>query len=160
MIEKSGVSGVYTQAGNYPFEELYSMIVTLSEIVNTPISDLIEAFGKTIFKKLITIYPKPIEIYKNVFEFIAHLDNVVHPEVKKLYPETELPIFDLETIDKTKLVIIYRSTKPLMDLAKGLILGCAEYYGEDIEVSYELLPKEDKEFRAKFTIVKKRDLSV
>jgi hypothetical protein len=155
MIEKAGVSGIYTQAGNYPFEELYQMVVSLSEIVNAPAPALIEAFGKNIFKKLIVIYPKPVQAYSTAFEFIAHIDNVVHPEVKKLYPETELPTFNLESVNETKLVTTYSSTKPLMDLAKGLMEGCAEHYGEDIDISYEVQPKKGEEFIATFTMVKK-----
>jgi hypothetical protein len=155
MIEQAGVNGVYTQAGNYPFEELYAMVVSLSKIVDTPASALIEAFGKNIFKRLIVIYPKPIESYSTAFEFIAHIDNVVHPEVKKLYPETELPTFHIESIDETKLVTTYSSTKPLMDLAKGLMEGCAEHYGENIEVSYEVKPKKGELFIATFTMEKK-----
>lgn len=155
MIEKAGVSGVYTQAGNYPFEELYSMVIALSDLVDAPAPALIEAFGKNIFKKLIVIYPKAVQAYNTAFEFIAHIDDVVHPEVKKLYPDTELPRFNIETIDDTKLVTTYSSKKPLMDLAKGLMESCAEHYNEDMDVSYEVLPKKGDLFVAKFTLVKK-----
>ncbi len=154
MIEKSGVSGVYTQAGNYEFDELFAMISTLAQIVEKPIGTLVEAFAKALFPKLITIYPKPVQNYTNTFDFIAHVDDVVHPEVKKLYPDTELPEFQLVSRTENELVTIYISTKPLMDLARGLMIGCATYYKEELDIQYEMLPKSDATFRAKFTLKK------
>lgn len=154
MIEKSGVSGVYTQAGNYEFNELFAMVSALSQIVEKPIGTLVEAFAKVLFPKLIIIYPKPVQNYTNTFDFIAHVDDVVHPEVKKLYPDTELPKFQLVSRTENELVTIYISTKPLMDLARGLMLGCATYYKEELDIQYEVLPKTDATFRAKFTLKK------
>ena len=154
MIEQSGVSGVYTQAGNYEFSELFAMVSALSKITQKPLGFLVEAFAKNLFPKLITIYPKPIQSYNNTFDFIAHVDDVVHPEVKKLYPETELPEFELLSRDENELVTIYKSTKPLMDLARGLMMGCAAHYKENIEISYEMLPKLNNQFQAKFILKK------
>jgi hypothetical protein len=43
MIENSKTSteGVYTQAGNYPFEDMLSMVQTLSKLTNVPLGDLV-----------------------------------------------------------------------------------------------------------------------
>jgi hypothetical protein len=154
MIEKSGVSGVYTQAGNYEFSELFAMVSALAEITSKPLGFLVEAFAKNLFPKLVTIYPKPVQNYNNTFDFIAHVDDVVHPEVKKLYPDTELPEFKLVSRTENELVTIYISAKPLMDLARGLMIGCATHYKEELDVQYEMLPKIDATFRAKFTLRK------
>jgi hypothetical protein len=154
MIEKAGVSGVYTQAGNYEFDELFKMVQSLSSIVNAPLGTLIGAFAKHLFSKLIVIYPEPTKKYTNSFEFISNIDSVVHPEVKKLYPDAELPTFDTVSCCETTLVMRYKSRKPLMDLAQGLMEGCGEYYKENLKVSYISLPKTDEYFEAEFTIVK------
>jgi hypothetical protein len=154
MIEKSGVSGVFTQAGNYPFSDLFNMVSALSVITEKPLGVLIEAFATNLFPKLVKIYPKPVENYNNTFDFIAHVDDVVHPEVKKLYPDTELPEFELVSRNENELVTIYSSSKPLMDLARGLMIGCATFYGENLDIQYEVLPKTDDKFRAKFILRK------
>ena len=154
MIEKAGVSGIYTQAGNYEFSDLFKMVQALSSIVNAPVGALVEAFAKHLFTKLIKIYPKPVQQYKNAFEFIANIDDVVHPEVKKLYPDAELPSFDTVSQTDHRLVMRYKSKKPLMDLAKGLMEACGEHYKENLEVAYTALPKEDEYFFAEFEIKK------
>ncbi len=154
MIEKAGVDGSYTQAGNYEFKELFSMVQALSTIVDKPLGFLVEAFAKNLFPKLVTIYPKPVQKYDNTFDFIAHVDDVVHPEVKKLYPDTELPEFELVSRTDNELITIYSSTKPLMDLARGLMIGCATYYKENLDIQYEVLPRTNEKFHAKFTLRK------
>ena len=155
MIEKSGVSGVYTQAGNYPPGELLEMVNALSVITKISVGDLVLTFGEHLFTILITIYSEPIKKYKNSFEFISNVENVVHPEVKKLYPDSDLPSFELINMTDIEMKIIYKSTKPLMDFAKGLMLGCCKHYKENIEISYEKPTIVDGEFHALFTLVKK-----
>lgn len=156
MIENSKTStdGVYTQAGNYPFEDMLSMVQTLSNLTNVPLGDLVQAYGEHLFSKLITIYPKPISVYENTFDFVSNVENVVHPEVKKLYPDSDLPSFVDPILNDNVLEITYVSTKPLMDFAKGLIIGCAKHYNENIEISYDLIESSPK-FKARFTITKK-----
>lgn len=156
MIEGSELStkGIFTQAGNYPFGDMANMVQTLSKITNIEASKLIEAYGEHLFSRLVQIYPKPIQTYTNTFDFIQNVENVVHPEVKKLYPDSDLPTFEEVSRSDTELKVNYISSKPLMDFAKGLMLGCANYYKEDIEVSYELKSTDDV-FKAEFTIIKK-----
>lgn len=155
MIEKSKVDGVYTQAGNYPVADMFAMVQALSDITNISVEDLVFTYGEYLFSILITIYPEPIKRYNNTFDFISNVENVVHPEVKKLYPDSDLPTFELVSMDEQQMKIIYKSTKPLMDFAKGLMMGCAKYYGENIEASYEKPTNKDGQFHALFTLIKK-----
>lgn len=155
MIEKSQTStnGVFTQAGNYPFSDMFSLIKNLSQITQIAVPDLIQAYGEHLFGMLIKIYPKPVTIYDNSFDFIAHVEEVVHPEVKKLYPDSDLPTFEtISKSDKT-LKIKYISTKPLMDFAKGLMIACGKHYNENLNVTYEVL-KGGESYEAEFTITK------
>ncbi len=155
MIEKSGVSGVYTQAGNYPATDLLAMVKSLSEITNISVADLVFTYGEHLFEILIKIYPEPVKKYNNSFEFISNVESVVHPEVKKLYPDSDLPTFELLSMDEKKMVIVYKSSKPMMDFAKGLMIGCAKHYNEDLEVSYDEPQVIDGLFNAKFTLIRK-----
>jgi hypothetical protein len=58
-------------------------------------------------------------------------------EVLKLYPDAELPRFEYITSEPGRLTIIYRSTRGFADLAAGLIDGCIEHFGENIDVQRE-----------------------
>jgi hypothetical protein len=134
MIANAGVSGVYTQAGNYPFEEMLALLVALSKETNTEIATLLEVYGRHLFEKLAAIYPY-IDRFTSTFDIVEHIDNIIHPEVHKLYPEAELPSFVTLEHTQEKIVMEYHSSKSLEHFAKGLILGAAAYYGESIEVN-------------------------
>lgn len=134
MIEDSGLNGVYTQAGNYPFEEMLALIVALSKIQKVEVNELLEKYGEHLFDRLAGLYQN-INKFSSAFDIIAHVDNIIHPEVHKLYPDAELPSFRLITQEPNKLTLEYMSNKSLHYLAKGLILGVAKYYKEDLIVT-------------------------
>lgn len=155
MIANSNTStnGIFTQAGNYPFSDMLCMVQALSGITNIPLGGLVEAYGRHLFHILVVIYPEPIKHHKTTFDFIKSVEKAVHPEVKKLYPDTELPSFELLEETTNILKIRYHSSKPLMDFAKGLMLGCADFYNENLEVAYEVIHGGEY-FEADFTISK------
>ena len=53
-----------------------------------------------------------------------------HGEVRKLYPDAELPTFTCDTSTPGRLTMLYRSSRPFADLAEGLIAGCVAHFGE------------------------------
>ena len=60
IIEEANLEngGSFTQAGNYPFEELVKLLVALSKESNIEIPKLLEIFGEHMFTKLISLNPQ------------------------------------------------------------------------------------------------------
>ncbi|NWF66298.1 MAG: heme NO-binding domain-containing protein [Campylobacterales bacterium] len=85
MIEKANLAhgGAFTQAGNYPFEELLALVVSLSEVTQKSIPDLLFLFGEHLFERILALYPMAAHGYENVINFVATVDDRVHVEVKK-----------------------------------------------------------------------------
>ncbi len=84
---------------------------------------------------------------------MMNVESYVHVEVRKLYPDAELPYFECEAPDEKHMVMTYRSTRPLADLAEGLIAGCAAHFGETIDIAREDLPGE-RGTHVRFTLTK------
>jgi len=137
-IEKSKVpnDGAYTQAGNYPYEEIVALVVALSNETLIDVNTLIESYGEHLFKRLASLYPN-IAQFKSSFDIISHVDNLIHPEVKKLYPDADLPEFVLIEQTKNKIVLQYKSNKGLHQLAKGLMIGAGLFYKEKLTVTID-----------------------
>lgn len=144
IIEKSGVAsgGAYTAVGTYPPEEMLKLLEALSEEVNTPISELLKTYGYHLFSVFSEVYPQFFKEKKSSFEFLSSVEDYIHIEVRKLYPDAELPTFDCDTSVPGKMTMLYTSKRPLADLAEGLIKGCIDYHKENIEVSRKDLPTE------------------
>lgn len=139
LIESSELEsgGVYTTVGTYDHHEMITLVTCLSRETGVPAPDLIRAFGEHLFKRFHHLFPNYFEGVRSAFDFLRRVDNYVHIEVRKLYPEAELPTFTCEALRLDQLSITYRSTRPFAALAEGLIRGCIAHYGEPIEIGVE-----------------------
>jgi len=144
LIEQANLEseGVYTGVGTYCFREMVSLINVLSKISGTPPTDLQKTFGVYLFKQLALKYPLFLEGKKDLFSFLAAIENTIHVEVKKLYPEAELPSFEYAHPADNVLEMTYRSQRPFADLAEGLLRGAIVHFGEGVELSRQDFPVE------------------
>lgn len=149
IIQKSNLStkGIYSSVGTYPFDELVTLVVQLSKEVNISVDVLLKAFSYHFFEVLKEKYTPFFEKSSDTFEMFEKLDNYIHPEVKKLYPQAELPKFDATRMNHNTLELIYSSEKMMADFAEGLMEKCAEYFQEKIIIERENLDEEGKKVR-------------
>ncbi|NJB82455.1 heme NO-binding domain-containing protein [Wenyingzhuangia aestuarii] len=141
--------GIYTAVGTYSHKDIFMMVQKLSELKEIPIPELLKVYGKYFFTVLSNGYPQFMK-EKDLFSFLDSIDNYIHVEVLKLYPDAELPKFDSEIIDN-KMTLLYQSTRKMSDFAIGLILGAAEYYNEP-NIKIEVLKLEDEGQKAHIKI--------
>ena len=155
IIEASELStdGAYTSVGTYHHSELIKLIGNLSNETDIDIPLLIETFGKYLFGRFVVLYPAFFEENQTTFGFLQLIENHVHVEVKKLYPDAELPSFNTTLINDNKLEMIYESKRPFAPLAHGLMLGCIDYYNEDMNIETEDLSGGENR-HVKFTLIK------
>lgn len=127
--------GSYTAVGTYDHSEMVQLLMQLSQKVGTPIPDLLHAFGKYIFGTFAKGYPQFFEHSPDCFTFFSGVDDYIHVEVRKLYPDAELPSFEIDRRSENELSMIYKSERKLADFAAGLIEGCAAHYSETLTVT-------------------------
>ena len=135
--------GVYTSVGTYSHKEMFSMVKKLSELQGVPVSQLLELYGSYFFNTLSSNYPQFMN-QPNVFSFLQSIDNYIHPEVLKLYPEAELPSFQTEMSTDSEMTLRYTSTRKMADFAIGLIKGASEFFGTKMKVE-KVLEENDGE---------------
>ncbi len=129
--------GIYVASGTYDFEELVVLVVALSERTGVRVPDLLQAYGEHLFNRFHSLYPKLFAEKHSAIEFLPAVDGYIHGEVRKLYPDAELPRFDCDVSDPNRLVMNYSSKRPLADFAKGLILGCITHFGEELDLDHQ-----------------------
>lgn len=145
--------GAYTAVGNYDHREMVALVERLSETTDISPAALLRSFGEYLLQRFATLYPAYFVEQRSTFELLGILDNKIHLEVKKLYPEAELPVFQHEYPDADHMVLWYSSNRPFADLAEGLISGCIAYFGEHITLTREDLPCEQGS-RARFLLAR------
>jgi hypothetical protein len=135
-------AGAYTSVGSYDHTELISMVVALSNETGIAVPTLVQTFGRHLFKRFHALYPQFFQHSRSATEFLASVEAHIHVEVRKLYPDAELPTFECATTNGV-FRMTYRSGRPFADLAQGLILACVDHFGDECDVTREDLDNQD-----------------
>lgn len=135
-LERSDASGAYTSLGNYEDAELVGIVGAVADIAALPVDETLRVAGRAGFSRLAEREAALLEGYSSWREVIMRLDDIIHPEVLKLYPGAELPKFTVVEHD-VDVVVDYESARGMCALADGLIVGCGEWYGATVEVVHE-----------------------
>ena len=153
IIEDCNLSseGIYTSVGTYDFNEMVSLITSLSKTVQIDANTLIYTFGHFLFSSLGKAHPEVIKNYTNPLGLLYSIEDHIHVHVQKLYPDAELPTFKILEKTDTSLSMVYVSSRGLYRLAHGLIEKCFEHFNSSAQVTYELLNKDGTE--VKFDII-------
>lgn len=126
--------GVYTAVGTYDHAEIVALVDRLSKAADMSVSQLLNTFGRHLFTRFVEGFPHFFEGQNDAFGFLTQVEDYIHVEVKKLYPDAELPSIQASTDNAGHMTLIYRSDRAMADLAHGLIEGCVKHFGESIEI--------------------------
>lgn len=131
--------GAYTSVGTYPHQEMVALVVALSQRTAISVADLLRVFGEYLFGRFVIVYPSFFVESHDAFAFLAGIDRIIHAEVRKLYPDAELPRFVVEQHEADRLVLLYDSGRHFEDLAEGLMRGCLNHFGGQINLEREMV---------------------
>jgi hypothetical protein len=143
--------GAYTAVGSYDHGEIWSLVAELSKATQTPAPDLLREFGQYLFGRFALSHPRLFRGVRSCFDFLDSLDRIIHVEVRKLYPDAEVPHFEVLERTATRMVLLYESARHFADLAEGLMHGCGAHFGERLAIARESLPAEAGS-RVRFTL--------
>lgn len=137
IIEKSDLpsKGVYTSVGTYSHHEMFALVSQLSAKLKVPISKLFYTYGEYVFGVFGRAYKELVAEYTDAFQFLCRVEDTIHVQVLKLYPEAELPTIEIRSYEPNKLELIYTSQRKMSDFAEGLIQGCLNHFKEDANIS-------------------------
>lgn len=149
IIENSSLpsEGIYTSVGTYDFNEMVSLITSLSAEVNLPANDLIYTFGLYLFNSLGRAHPEVIQSYNSPIGLLYSIEDHIHVHVQKLYPEAELPTFKILEKTDTSISMIYSSSRGLYRLAHGLMEKCFQHFNSSATIDFELLKEDGTEVK-------------
>ncbi len=129
--------GVYTAVGTYEYDEMLQLVGFLHKKTKLPVPDLLKTFGQYLFGTFEKNYGVFFDKEDNAFDFFESIENHIHVEVKKLYPDAQLPTFDTTRISDNILEMVYKSERKMADFAMGLIEKTLIRYNERARISRE-----------------------
>jgi hypothetical protein len=139
LLDNAQVDGAYTSLGSYPDQEFIALLHALPSRADMAPDDLLRWFGRAAIPLLVQRYPVFFEGHASTRSLLHALNDIIHPEVRKLYPGADVPIFDLEPVagwepgDRV-VTLGYRSARRLCALAEGFVEGAADHFGERVAI--------------------------
>ena len=135
-IETAEFEGSYTSLGNYPDEEMATLVVLLSESAGLSVDDTLRTVGIHGWRHLELRQPELVAGVDDMGTLLHSLNNVVHTEVRKLYPDSFVPLFGISDEGPGRWLVTYESERRMCRLAEGLLLGFSEARGITTTISH------------------------
>ena len=133
LLDTAELGGSYTSLGSYPDEDFRKLVSAAADALAMSADDVIRWFGRSALPLFAARYPQLFTPHDSTMSFVLTLNDIIHPEVRKLYPGADVPEFDFELRDRV-LVMGYRSPRKLCSFAEGLLLGAADHFGERLTI--------------------------
>ncbi|HEU0103240.1 MAG TPA: heme NO-binding domain-containing protein [Mycobacteriales bacterium] len=137
MLDATTASGAYTAIGNYPEAEFLALLEVTPDAVGATAQERLRWFGRSAMPALAQRYAVFFAPHPGTRSFLMTLNDIIHPEVRTLYPGADVPVFDVfegPTGGLSSLTLGYRSPRRLCWLAEGFILGAADHFGQAVTV--------------------------
>lgn len=143
-------NGVYTAVGTYSFTEMVSLLTNLSAETGLEIDELLLVYGEHFFTVVQKSYPAFLKQYTDPIEMLSSIENHIHVEVRKIYPDAELPTFTVVEKTEDTLVMIYKSSRAMHAFGRGLMNKTFEFFETKATILVEKLKENGTE--VKFSI--------
>ncbi|RCW93927.1 heme NO-binding domain-containing protein [Winogradskyella arenosi] len=139
--------GAYTSVGTYRFSEMLQLLQHLSANTGISIDNLLLVYAEHFFGVIEDSYPGLLATYKDPIEMLSSIENHIHIEVRKIYPDAELPTF--KVIDKTEnsLVMDYKSSRAMHHFGLGLMNKTFEHFNTTATIELEKIKEDGTEVR-------------
>ena len=139
--------GAYTSIGTYSFSEMLQLLQNLSSNTEISIDNLLLIYAEHFFSVLRDSYPGLLETYKDPIEMLASIEDHIHVEVRKIYPDAELPTFIVEHKNENSLIMVYKSNRAMHHFGLGLMNKTFEHFNSSAEIVLEKINENGTEVR-------------
>jgi hypothetical protein len=139
--------GAYTSVGTYSFSEMLQLLQHLSENTGLSIDTLLLVYAEHFFGVIEKSYPGLLATYKDPIEMLASIENHIHVEVRKIYPDAELPTFTVIEKTENSLIMDYRSSRAMHHFGLGLMNKTFEHFNSTATIKLKKMKEDGTEVR-------------
>jgi hypothetical protein len=134
VLEGAGVSGSYTSLGSYPDADMMTIVASAARLLDTEQGAVLRHVAQGAIPLLAERYPHFFTPHRDAQSFLLTLNDMIHPEVRKLYPGADVPNFTYHVHGENAVTLAYESGRRLCALAEGFVAGAAAHYGQQVEI--------------------------
>ncbi|MEF3049212.1 heme NO-binding domain-containing protein [Pseudotabrizicola sp. L79] len=144
--------GAFTAVGSYHCSDLVKIVTAFSDHSGLSPEILQKKFGHWMLEHFALHYPEVFKTKDSAFALLESVEREIHVEVRKLYPDAELPRFDTTRAAPNELNMTYDSPRPLAAFCHGMIEACLLHFNETGEIASAPHPSNDHATDFKITL--------
>jgi predicted hydrocarbon binding protein len=135
LVAAAGIADdVYLAASIYPDEELLALVLNYSRRAGDDVAHTLEEFGQAMVPGLLATYGALLDGRWRALDVIANTETVVHRAVRLQDPLASPPRLRVRRSADDEVRVEYRSPRHLCALARGIVRGVAEHFGEPVTI--------------------------
>jgi hypothetical protein len=135
LTEAAGMPGkVFLPSQTYSDADLVRLVSAASEITGRPASELVEAFGTFIVPGLVRAFGAHINPSWRTLDLLENTEETIHRVVRISTPGATPPALAVHRASAGRVTIEYASPRRLCALARGIVKGVAQHYGESVTI--------------------------
>lgn len=136
ILEEAGLSErYYFPKEPYPDEEAGAIVAAASKLTGAPADDILESFGEYLVPVLMKMYGSLLKPDWGTLEMLLHTEGTIHRVLRMKDPEVKPPKLEFEQTGPSTLTLNYSSKRRMSGVARGMIKGVAEHYGDQVTIS-------------------------
>lgn len=134
----AGVSQItYVADRQYGDAELLAVVIAISKATGAGPQSLLEQFGRALVPSLIAAHRHLVHPEWRTIELIANTEALIHTTLRAGDAAAQPPMLRTTKRGPHALLVIYASERRMCGVAKGIMRGVADHYGETIVVTEE-----------------------
>jgi len=145
-------AGAYSRVGQYDYQEMIQLLTLAASTTGEEAEVLLNNYTDHLFEVFNKDYADFFKDVDSGVEMLKTIDDHIHVEVRKLYPDAELPKFTYQE-DDLHLHMDYVSPRPLASIAQALLTSCLKHFGNNEKLIEANISADQKS--ARFTVAKK-----
>jgi hypothetical protein len=126
---------LYLTVRPYADEEAVAIVAAAAELLDVPVPVVLEAFGRFTAPALMRMYASRVDPAWGTLEMLLNTEHTIHSVVRSTQPGAEPPTLRFERVDERSVRLEYRSERGMAAVARGIIQGVADFYGDVVEIS-------------------------
>lgn len=135
IVLKSGLEPrLYLPITTYPDADMIAIVRAAADATSSDVPSLLGRFGEFVAPLLLAAYRHLLKPEWRTLDILEHVEATAHRAVRVEQPGAAPPYLEAERRSAHEITVNYASSRRLCHLAKGIIVGLARHFDEDISI--------------------------
>lgn len=145
--ERAGLGQrVYLPIDTYEDAELVDLVEAAADLTDESIPALLESYGRFVAETLLDTYGNVVRDDWDALDLVANTEEQIHEVLRSHNPDLSPPELVCRREGESKVTVFYQSNRRLCFVAKGIVRGVADHYGEAVSITEPTCMHQDGDY--------------